>query len=135
MGFDDEYSTKYNRRSWRTILLPLMGFILAACAAGIAFVGAAPVTQLVRSRINGLPPGQELQIAVGFMIFLIMIGIFAMFYAMFAPKPPKMISEQSLDKEKKARDRERRANKKRAHQIRAEMARQNRESDKFKRGN
>lgn len=123
----DEYEMRQRRTNWRTVLLPVMGFLLAGAGAGIAFVGAKPVTDLVRKNVNGVPDGDGLQIAVGFGLFLILMLIFAAFYAIFAPKPTKMISEQELDKEKKLREKEKIAQRRRRRQVNINMARERRE--------
>ena len=129
MSFDDEYSMKYNRRSWRTILLPLMGFIIAACSAGIAYALSFVATPFVRQRIQGLPDDDGIQIVIGLSIFLVLIALFAIMYAIFAPKPTKMISESQLDKEKKERERELRERKKRNRKVRIQMMRENQERE------
>ncbi len=132
-GFGDEYQYggKYNPRSWRKILLPVMGFILIACAGAISFALSLPATQFVRSKIQGLPEDEiGIQVVVGFSIFLVIVTVFAVLYAMLAPKPPKMVSESALDKEKKEREKERRAQKKRNRQVRIDMMKENQERDK-----
>ena len=127
MSFDaDEYDKRHHRTNWRAILLPVMGFLLAGASGGIAFVGAKPITDLIRKNVAGVPAGDGLQVAVGFGLFLILMLIFAAFYAMFAPKPTKMISEQELDKEKKLREKEKIAQRKRRRQVNLEMAKERR---------
>lgn len=131
MSFEDsEYAMRQNRTNWRTVLLPVMGFLLAGAGAGIAFVGAKPVTDLLRKTVSGVPAGDGLTVAVGFGLFMILMLVFAAFYAMFAPKPTKMISEQELDKEKKLREREKAAQKKRRRQVNLNMARERRDQNK-----
>ena len=131
MGFgESEYEIRQNKKNWRTILLPVMGFLLAGAVAGIAFVGAKPITAILRENVSGVPEGDGLQVAVGFGIFLTLMLIFVMFYAIFAPKPTKMISEKELDKEKKLRQREKLEQKRRRRQINLEMARERRKQNK-----
>jgi len=129
---EDEYSgLKQDTRSWTTVLLPVMGFLLAGTAAIIAFIAAEPATDLLRKNLSGIPDEQGVQIAVGFGIFLVLMLVFAMLYAILAPKPPKMsnVTERELDKEKKARQREKLEQKRRRRAINSEMARRNREQD------
>lgn len=129
---EDEYSgLKHNTRSWNTILLPVMGFLLAGASAIIAFVAADPATELLRDSLSGIPDDDGVKYAVGFGIFLILMLFFSMFYAILAPKPKKMdrVSERELDKEKKAREREKKEQRKRRRAINREMARENRERD------
>ena len=130
---EDEYSRmRENPRSWTTILLPVMGFLLAGASAVIALVGAKPATELLRKSFPAIPNEDGIQIAVGFGIFLVLMLIFWMFYAILAPKPKKMdqVSERELDKEKKARAREKMEQKKRRRAINREMAQQNRDRNK-----
>ena len=124
---DDEYAMRQRRRSWRTILLPVMGFLLAGLAAIIAFVASDPVTELVQDSVRGVPEGDGLQIAIGFGIFIILMLIFAAIYAVFAPKPKIQVSERELEKERRETEREKVAQRKRRRQINREMARQNRD--------
>jgi len=132
MGFgDSDYEMRQRRTNWRTVLLPVMGFLLAGAGAGIAFVGAEPIAELMRKNIEGVPAGEGLQVAVGFGLFMILMLIFAAFYAMFAPKPTKLISEQELDKEKKLREREKLAQKKRRRQVNLQMAKERRDREKL----
>lgn len=130
MGFgEDEYEMKHRRKNWRSILMPVMGFLLAACLAGISFVGADPLTKILRENVSGVPTGDGLQFAVGFGIFLILMMIFAMFYAIFAPKPTKMISEKDLDKEKKLIAKEKLEQKRRRRQTNINMAKERKERE------
>lgn len=132
-GFGEEYQYggKYNPRSWRKILLPVMGFIILACSGAISYALSFPATQFVRQRVEGLPEDEiGIQVVVGFSIFLVLIGVFAIFYAMLAPKPSKMISENQLEKEKKAREREYRERKKRNRQTRLDMMKENEKREK-----
>ena len=129
-GFsDDEYEMRQNRRSWRNILMPVMGLLLLVCAGLIGFALSEPATTFLRSNINNVPPGDELQAGVGFGIFLVLLLVFAAVYAMFAPKPTKIISENELAKEKQARDRERMAQKRRRREINQQMARERRDRE------
>lgn len=128
MSFEaDEYEMRHRRKNWRNILMPVMGLLLACAAAGIAFVGADPVSDLVRKNIDGVPEGDGLQLAVGFGLFLILMLVFVMFYAMFAPKPKKIISEKDLDKEKKMREKEKLQQKRRRRQVNLKMAQERRD--------
>lgn len=126
----DEYSgIKHSNRSWNTILLPVMGFLLIGASAAIAFVAAEPATELLRDNLRGVPPEDGIQIAVGFGIFLTLLMIFSLFYAIGAPKPKKMdqVSEKELEKEKKARQREKLEQRKRRRAVNLAMAKENRE--------
>jgi uncharacterized ion transporter superfamily protein YfcC len=127
---EDEYEMKHRRKNWRNILLPVMGLLLAGAVAGISFVGAKPITVILRENVAGVPEGDGLQVAVGFGIFLTLMLIFVMFYAIFAPKPTKMISEKDLDKEKKLRQKEKLEQKRRRRQVNLKMAQERREQNK-----
>lgn len=129
---EDEYTgLRQNTRSWRTILLPVMGFLLAGTSAVIALVAATPATDLLRKSFPDVPKEDGVTLAVGFGIFLVLMLFFSMFYAILAPKPKKMdsVSERELDKEKKRREREKIEQRKRRRAVNREMARQNRERD------
>jgi hypothetical protein len=137
MGFDaDEYDMKHRRTNWRTILLPVMGFLLAGMAAAIAFalveMGAAK--QLLQTlNINSVPQAgadfDKFKIAVGIGIFMIVLLIFATIYGIFAPKPTKMISEKELDQEKKLREKEKLMQRRRRRQVNINMAKERREKN------
>ncbi len=130
MGFgDDDYRMRQGGTNWQKVLMPVMGLLLFGCAAAIGFALSEPATDFVRSNVGNIPPGPEIQAAVGFGIFLILLLIFGAVYALFAPKPDKIISESELAKEKKARERERLAQRRRRREINQQMARERRERE------
>lgn len=135
MGLGDEYSDRRRRRkSPIQALLPVIGLLLAGAAAAIAFVLAQPAYDLIvsigASLNTDIPTGEDgLLIASGAAVFLILIMLFASLFAVFAPKPPKNVSEQALGKEKKEREQEKLAAERRKKQMRAKMRQRNRNRD------
>jgi len=131
MGFgDNEYEMRRKGgTNWRNVLMPIMGLLLLGCAAAIGFALSEPATDFLRSRMGNVPDGVEVQAAVGFGIFIILMLVFAAFYALFAPRPTKIVSENELAKEKKARERERLEQRRRRRQINQQMAKERRERE------
>jgi len=137
MSFEaDEYDMRHSRTNWRTILLPVMGFLLAGVAAAIAFalVEMGLAKQMLQTlKINSIPQAgaefNQFKVAVGFGIFMVLLLIFASIYAMLAPKPTKMISEKELDQEKKLREKEKLLQRRRRRQVNLNMAKERREKN------
>ena len=129
MGIEDEYSMRVRKRSWRTILLPVMGFIIAGLSALIAFILSGPIGTRVRDSVSGVTDDNFILVqgAVGFGIFLILLLIFAGIFSIMMPKPTKLVSEKQLERERQAREQEKVEHRRRRRQINREMARQNRE--------
>lgn len=128
-GQDDYEMRRNDGINWRNVLLPVMGFLLLGSGAAIAFALSAPATEFLQSRVDLPQDTDGLQIVIGVGIFLIVLLVFATFYALFAPKPDKIISENELAKEKKAREREVIAQRKRRREINMNMARERRERE------
>jgi len=102
--------------------LPILGLVLAIALGAIAFVLSEPATQLLRDNLDDIPAADEVQYVVGGMIFLMLLMLSGMIYAMFAPKPQKRVTEQDLKKERTMKEREKLAAKKRKHALNRKAA-------------
>ena len=112
---------------------PIIGLIIAGIAAAIAYFAAAPLYELIRTNIlqgntGQLPPADQMELIVGGMVFLVIVLLFALIFAAFQPRTPK-ISEQSLLKEKQEKEREIRRSRERQRAMREKMRRANKDFD------
>ena len=124
MSFENEYVKSKQKRSAMGPFLPAIGLILIVCFAAIAFVASEPLTEVLRENMAEVPDDEEVSYVVGFIVFLGLLLITGLLFAMFAPKPPKMVTEQELKKERQQVAREKEARKKRKRAANLKMARE-----------
>lgn len=105
-------SAKSSTTNWTSVMLPIMGLVALIFAGASAFFLSVPAENLLLDNIAGLPADGTMQIVAGIGIFLLVLMVFGMLYAMVAPKP-KTVHETQLKKEVEAR---------RAQQRQARMA-------------
>ncbi|RMG84009.1 MAG: hypothetical protein D6712_12140 [Chloroflexi bacterium] len=125
---EDEYfgrkaGAKARGTSMRAFL-PLIGFIFIGILGVFAFILSEPVNTLLSERMANYPYDQmeTMRIVVGVVIFFVGLLFLGMLYAMFAPKPPKTVTERELEKEKRAKQQELLAKKRRKREIQKKMA-------------
>lgn len=111
---------------------PIIGLIIAAIAGAVAFFGAPPLYELIRvnflqNATVSLPPVNQMEIIVGVMIFMVIVMLFGLVFALFQPKTPRSITEQGLLEEKKERERERRRAENRQRTMREKMRKANKD--------
>lgn len=123
--YDD--GSKPPKTNWTKALLPVFGFILVGAAAAIAWVLSEPLYQLIRANVAGIPDVPELQIVAGVVVFLVLVLFYGLLYSVFAPRPPKMISESELDREKQQKLKEAERAKRRKREMRNKMRQRNRQ--------
>lgn len=117
-------SNEEKRVNWQRVLRPLIGLILGAVAGVIAFIVSEPAANYLMNNTSVAITADQFDIfraAIGFMVFVVFILIFAALFAALAPKPSKLISEAQLDKEKKEKEKERIASRRRKKAMRAKM--------------
>ena len=101
---------------------PVIGLILMAIAGAVGYFSSEWAYELLGQYVSNLPQDDfQMQMIVAFAIFLAITVVFAAIFAIFAPKPPKMLSEKALLAEKQDRERERLRAKKRKAQMRKKM--------------
>ncbi len=131
MSFEDEYAGRGRRqKNALAPFLPVIGFLLAGIVAVIAFFVSDPIHQFLIRQFRGqVPTNPEVRYIIAVAVFLVLILLVAMIYAIFAPKPPKTTSEKQLEQEKREIAREKAERKKRKALIKQEAARQRRRND------
>jgi len=83
-------------------LLPVFGFIALVVAGAGAFFLSTPLETLLLDNIAGLPVDGTMQIVAGVVVFLVILMVMGLLFALVAPKP-KTVHESQLKKEVDAR--------------------------------
>jgi hypothetical protein len=131
MGFEDEYAGRKKKKDPITAFLPFLGLILAMAFAAIAWVLREPAHEFLIEQISDFPQEEEMAYAVAGVLFLIMMMLAALVYALFAPKPHhKLVTEKELKREKEAIDREHLERKRRKRRMRQQAAKEREEQRK-----
>jgi predicted outer membrane lipoprotein len=128
MSFEDEYTKQTEKKNPLTAFLPILGLLLAVAFGAIAFIVSEPVQDLLAENISGFPREQEAQYVVAVVIFISLVLIGGAIYATLAPKPPKLVSERELKKEREQREQEIRDRKRRQRKVQEQMAEERRKS-------
>jgi len=127
MSFEDEYAKSKQKKDPLRPFYPVIGLLLIACFAAIAWVLHEPLRDILVENISDLPQAneegfQEVGYVAGGSIFVILLMFASLLYAAFAPKQQNVVSERELLNEKKAKEAEIRARKKRKREIQKQMA-------------
>jgi len=141
MGFEDEYSGRQKKKDPLKPYYPLLGLLLGLAFAAIAYAVAPPVHQFIYDSgfIKTFPePKMDTGVlkdkyptfAVAGVIFVALVLIATVIFALFAPKPQKQVTENELKDEKRAHEREVAARKRRQARIRQQAAREREEQRK-----
>lgn len=129
--FEDQYEKEEVKGKGVTnnALLPLFGLLIVVALAAIAFVASEPIHQLLLDNVDGdtIPEDVEVQYAIAGGVFLMLLALVSMIYAMFAPKPDKIVPEAALRKEKAETQRQRKMQKRKKQEANRKMAKENRE--------
>jgi|GEM_PF-1778582 len=108
-------------------LLPIIGIIILIIAGTVGWfsspiliewVADVPVVQIPAALEND---PEMFRILVSVAIFFVIVAVFSTIYALFAPKPEKLVSESSLKQERLAIEQERKRSKLRKRKMRARM--------------
>jgi len=128
MGFgDDDRIKEAEKRDWQKALLPLVGLILIATAAAIAWALTDVAYDFLLSNVDGVPAdSDEMRLVVGGVLFFIVVMFYSLIYAAIAPKPKATISESELDREKQQKIKEEMRRKKRQKEMKKKLKQQNR---------
>lgn len=119
----DDYGREGRKRksTWMKSMAPVIGFLLLVACAVIAVILAPPLTNALRQSID--LPADLGEIVVGAIIFVTLLLVLFMFYAMLTPKKRRTtVTERELDKERQMRKAEKIATKKRKQKIAREMS-------------
>lgn len=130
MSFEDEYVRKKKKKDPITAFLPAIGLLLIVAIGAVSYILSEPAHKFLSENMSGVPADKEVGYVVGFVIFIVLMLFIAMIYAAFAPKPPKLVSEKQLQKEKDDREREMRERKKRQRAISRKMAEERKKAAK-----
>ena len=122
MSFEDEYARQEKKKNPLTAFLPLLGLMLAAAFGLIAYIVSEPVQDMLVQNISGFPREQEAQYVVAAVIFISLVLIGGVIYSIFAPKPPKLVTERELKKERDRREQEEKDKKRRRRKVQEQMA-------------
>lgn len=132
--YEDQYEKeeKKSKGITNTALLPLFGLLIIVALGAISFVASEPAHQLLLDNIEGnsIPDEPEVQYAIALALFFVLLAFVSMIYAIFAPKPDRIVPEAQLKKEKMLKERERKAQKKRKMEANRKMAQQNKERER-----
>ena len=124
---EDEYVAKSRRKKNKLRpYYPVIGFFLGLILLGVAFVLADPVNDMLRDSLLKDRYPYDIQTEMRYIVtgglFIIFVLVAAMIYAVFAPKPTKLVTEKQLEKEKEIKRKEALAAKRRKRQIQRQMA-------------
>ncbi|GAB5490008.1 MAG: hypothetical protein Phog2KO_02230 [Phototrophicaceae bacterium] len=111
--------------------LPIIGIIIMVVAGAVGWFSSPFVLEFLGPYIPTEVTTQldefTLQILVAVVIFFMLIATFSAIYAMFAPKPSKLVTESALKKERDAKAQERRRTKARSRKMKARMKEANKD--------
>jgi len=108
--------------------LPIIGLVIVVIAGAFSYFVSEPAHDFLRRQFGSQIPNEPVvQYAVAGMIFLLIVLVVGMIYAIFQPKPEMTVSERELDREKKERERERLERKKRQKRIKERMRKTNKQ--------
>ena len=110
---------------WKAAL-PALGFIVLLICGAIGWFTSPFLATIVAENFPDIPDTEETRYLSAFIITLSLVMIISFVYAIFAPKPPKVVSEKVLMKEKRERqteEKERRINQRRVELERRKQLR------------
>jgi predicted PurR-regulated permease PerM len=130
MSFEDEYVRRLEKKNPLNPFLPVLGLFLAAALGAVAYIVSEPLQDLLSRNIANFPAGTEIRYVIAGVLFIILLLFAGMIYALLAPKPTKLISEQQLKKERVQREQDRLAKKRRKQRANIQRAKEARDSDR-----
>lgn len=111
--------------------LPIIGLIIIVIAGAVGWFSAPFVLeyggQYIPSEVTAQLDEFTLQVLVAVAIFFIIVAVFSAIYALFSPKPNKLVTESVLKQERLAKDQERRRTKARKRKMKARMKEANKD--------
>jgi len=85
-----------------TALLPAMGFVLIVAYGIIGYIIAPSVQSFLITRLNASIQGAEFRYVVAFAIFIVLVLLTAMVYAIAMPRQRDNVKDGDIAKERKA---------------------------------
>lgn len=130
LGTDEDYSAYGRVRQRRSIraFLPIMGLLLMVCFGAIAWV-LGPMLYNSFGLNLGMPADWG-PVVFGVTIFVVLLFLSYVLYAMFVPRRAKGISEHDLEKERATREQIRRAMRKNKRKVNIERSRTQQQGEK-----
>ena len=123
---EDEYSGRYRPKKKNPMakFFPVVGFLLALCLAGIAYVVSKPLNETLMNQVANYPfeSADTIQLIVGAVIFLVGMMFIGLIYAAVAPRPTKLATEKQMEKERNEKLREKEMMKRRKREVNRKMA-------------
>jgi flagellar biosynthesis/type III secretory pathway M-ring protein FliF/YscJ len=131
-----EYISKASKKNSIARWLPALGFLLVLALGAVSYVISEPVHEAVYSAMfeeqelmRGIGRGSPSsfmqptgQYGVAFVIFIVLLLLVGILYAIFAPKPKIRVHESELKKERIQNEQDRRREKLRKQKINKQMA-------------
>lgn len=107
------------------VFLPIIGLIILVIAAAVGWFSSPILIEQGAEYIpaevtNALEP-EMFRILVSVLIFFVIVTVFSTIYALFAPKPEKLVTEAALKSERIAREQDRKRTKARKRKMRERM--------------
>ena len=118
---DAEDEARRNQAWWG-----IAGLILAVAFGVIAYIASEPLSQQTLRLVPGIAP-ETWRIFVGAAIFVGLVAVFGMIFALFAPKRKDKLNERELDKERRQMWAEEKAKKLRQKEVRKQISKARRE--------
>jgi hypothetical protein len=103
---------------------PIIGLIVIVVAGAIGYFAAPSLLTFTKPYLPAevlARPDNELQLLFAGMIFFVIVAVLGFAFALFAPRPPKEVSDKALIAERNAREMERKRQKKRKSSMRRRM--------------
>lgn len=118
---DAEDEARRNQAWWG-----IAGLVLAIAFAAIAYILSESVAQQTLRLVPGIAP-ETWRIIVGGAIFVGLISVFGIIFAIFSPKRKDKLNERELDKERRLLWAEEKAKKIRQKEVRKQISKARRE--------
>ena len=105
------------------------GLVLAIAFVAIAYIVSVPLSEQTLRLVPGIAPATW-RIFVGIAIFVGLVAIFGIIFALFAPKRKDKFNERALDKERRQMWAEEKAKKMRQKEVRKQISEERRKAQK-----
>lgn len=128
-----DYKSKYAEKKKDPLrpFLPVIGLIIIAIAGAVGYFGAPFALEAVQDfiplEVTRQLTSQQLEWIMMGIIFLLIVAVFATIFAIFAPKPSKLVKESTLKRERDEKELERRRTKARRRKMKARMKQANKD--------
>ena len=105
------------------------GLVLAIAFVAIAYIVSVPLSEQTLRLVPGIAPATW-RIFVGIAIFVGLVAILGIIFALFAPKRKDKFNERALDKERRQMWAEEKAKKMRQKEVRKQISEERRKAQK-----